>query len=286
MSTTPPPGDEPPAPPGTGDTVLELHRRHMAEMNEASLTFDGTPPDEEPDAVRRLLEVRAREHAEPRDGFEPVPFWVACVFGGLLAWGGYYLGTRSADFRPDVFDGADLAGPTAGGPAGPAPPDPDPQTVPELMKVGEQKYAVCAACHQPDGRGNPAQGIPPLDGSEWVAGDQASAARLTRILLYGLQGPITVGGRPYNGQMPNQGNVMKDYEIAGVITYVRNSWGNKADAGKPPAVTAAAVRAARAKEGTRKPNGTQPVTADELLKLPVDYADPGAAPEAKKDEKK
>ena len=65
-------------------------------------------------------------------------------------------------------------------------------------------------------------------------------------MLYGLSGPITVKGRTYNGVMPNQGNVMKDYEIAGVLTYVRNSWGNKADTGKPPAITASVVRAARA----------------------------------------
>jgi hypothetical protein len=47
------------------------------------------------------------------------------------------------------------------------------------------------------------------------------------------------------------------------------------------------VRAARAKEGNRKTNGTQPVTAAELQKLPLDYTDPGAAPPAspKKDEK-
>ena len=50
----------------------------------------------------------AREHAEPRDGFEPVPFWVALIFGGLLAWGGFYVGTNSADFRRDVFDRSDL----------------------------------------------------------------------------------------------------------------------------------------------------------------------------------
>ena len=49
-----------------------------------------------------------REHGEPRDGFEPVPFWVAVVFGGLLAWGGFYIGTNSADFRRDVFDRSDL----------------------------------------------------------------------------------------------------------------------------------------------------------------------------------
>ena len=92
--------------------------------------------------------------------------------------------------------------------------------------------------------------------------------------------------------MPNQGNVMKDYEIASVLTYVRNSWSNAADKGKPPALTASVVRAARAKEGTRKTNGSQPVSQTELLSIPVDYTDPGSTPPApkvddkKKDEKK
>ena len=48
------------------------------------------------------------------DGFEPVPFWVAVVFGGLLAWGGFYVGTNSADFRRDVFDRSDLRMPEGG----------------------------------------------------------------------------------------------------------------------------------------------------------------------------
>lgn len=285
---TPPPS---PTPEGAGtESVLDLHRRHMAEMNDASMTFDGTPPDEEDegrDAVQGMLDVLAREHAEPRDGFEPVPFWVACVFGGLLAWGGYYVGTGSADFRRDVFDRSDLS--TPGGAAGAVAnvPDPDPQTVDELMKIGAQKFgAVCANCHQPTGVGKPAENIPPLDGSEWLVGEKASPARLSRIVLYGLGGPIEVKGRTYNAVMPNQGNVMKDYEIAAVLTYVRNSWSNAADKGKPPAITAATVRAARAKEGARKANGSQPVSADELLKLAPDYSDPGAAPAAKADDKK
>lgn len=275
-------------PEGAGtDSVLDLHRKHMAELNEASMTFDGTPPDdEERDSVQGMLDALAREHAEPHDGFEPVPFWVAVVFGGLLAWGGFYVGSNSADFRRDVFDRSDLRMPE-GGAAAANVPDPDPQTVDELMKVGAQKFqAVCASCHQPTGVGNPAQSIPPLDGSEWVSGDQASAARQARIVLYGLSGPINVKGRTFNAVMPNQGNVMKDYEIAGVLTYVRNSWGNAVDKGKPPAITAATVRAARAKEGNRKTNGTAPVSAEELLKIPLDYSDPGAAPPAAKDEKK
>jgi mono/diheme cytochrome c family protein len=275
------------APPGTGDPVLELHRRHMAELNEAAMTFDGVP-DEERDTVQGMLDVLWREHAEPRDGFEPVPFWVACVFGALLAWGGFYVGTNSADFRRDVFDGVGRAAAGgAGGAAAPAGPDPDPQSVEELKKIGEQKFgAICASCHKPDGKGDPVQRIPPLDGSDWVAGDKATAARLSRIVLYGLSGPIEVNGQAYNGVMPSQGGVLKDYEIAGVLTYIRNSWGNKADAGGPPLITAATVRAARMQEGARKTNGTQPVTQDELLKLAPDYADPGAPVPEKKDEPK
>src|SRR5262245_58354335 len=111
MSTPTPPDAPNPLPPpeGTGtESVLDLHRPHMAQLNEASLTIDGLPPEESPDAVQSLLGMLAREQAEPRDGFEPVPFWVACVFGALLAWGGYYIGMNSADFRADVYDRSDL----------------------------------------------------------------------------------------------------------------------------------------------------------------------------------
>jgi heavy metal translocating P-type ATPase len=222
-----------------------------------------------------MHDVLWREHAEPRDGFEPVPFWVSLVFGALLAWGGYYIGSNSVDFRRDVYDRSDLKMDDGGGIAANAP-DPDPQTVDELMRIGQQKYqAICAACHQPNGQGNPGQNIPPLDGSEWLVGERASAARLSRIVLYGLSGPIDVKGRTYqNAVMPNQGNVFKDYEIASVLTYVRNSWSNKADAGKPPVITASVVRAVRAEEGPRKTNGTQSVSQKELLeKYPVPKSD-------------
>jgi len=276
--------------PPESDSVLELHRQHMAEMNDASMTVDGTPPDEERDTVQGMLDVLWREHAEPRDGFEPVPFWVAVIFGSLLAWGGFYIGTNSADFRRDVFDRSDLRGAGDNGSTASNVPDPDPQTVDELMKIGQQKFAVCANCHKLDGKGDRGQNVPPLDGSEWLVGEKASAARLSRIVLYGLSGTVEVKGQTYNGVMPNQGNVMKDYEIAAVLTYVRNSWGNAADKGKPPALTASVVRAARAKEGPRKTNGSQPVSQAELLAIPVDYADPGATPpkveEKKQDEKK
>jgi mono/diheme cytochrome c family protein len=275
-------------PTGSAD-VSALHHAHVAEVNDPVMLtatgVDDTAVDEPgeggSDSVQGLHQAVMREQAEPRDGFEPIPFWVAVVCGGLLAWGGYYIGAYTADFRRDVFDRADLKDVA---PPAVAVPDPNPKTVDELKRIGEQKYlTICTACHGPDGKGQPKQNIPPLDGSEWVAGDQASPARLSRIVLYGLSGPIPVGGQTFTGAvMPAQGTILKDYEIAGVLTYVRNNWSNKADPDNAkPAITADVVRAARAKEGTRKANGSQPMSHEELLKLPTTYSDTGAAPAPK-----
>jgi mono/diheme cytochrome c family protein len=278
-----------PYPPAEPDCVQARQDAAVASMHDSvGLSVDGPattmPGRSGSDSVQALHDPLMREQAEPRDGFEPVPFWVTVIFGALLAWGGYYLGTNSADFRRDVYDRSDLSGLT-----GPAVsvnlPDPDPQTVEDLKKIGAEVWtrAGCTGCHQANGQGNPGQNIPPLDGSEWVVGEQASAARLSRILLYGLTGPIQVKGRTYNGAMPNHGNRFKDYEIAAVLTYIRNNWSNKGDPDNAkPAITAAVIRAAREKEGGRKTNGTQTVTADELLKLPLDYRDLETAAEVKK----
>ena len=276
--------DAPAAPTGGGPVPDPPAARHAPQDAPAAPTAAGagdTAVDEPgggADSVQGMHAMLMREHAEPRDGFEPVPFWVAAVCGGLLMWGGFYAGTNSADFRADVFDELN---PVAL-PVLPPAPDPDPQTVDELKRIGEQKYqTVCAACHQPNGEGQRAQNYPPLKASDWVVGPTASPARLARVLLYGLNGPITVSGQTYGGAvMPAQG-ALKDYEIAAVLTYIRNNdaWGNRADPDNAkPAVTAAVVRAARAKEkdGRRAANGSDPVTAAELLKLAPDYADPPA----------
>ena len=270
------------------DSVQALHKPVMDVMNDpVMLSVDGKTDDGGGDLVNRMHDTVMREHAEPRDGFEPVPMWVSLIFGGLLFWGGLYIGSNSADFRRDVYDRSDLrmAGFVA---TGPAAPDPDPQSVDDLSKVGEAKYRnICQSCHQEHGNGDPGQGVPPLRDSEWVVGDQASAARLSRILLYGLHQPITVKGRSYNGQMPAQGGSMRNYEIAGVVTFIRNNkaWSHAADKAAP-IVTASVVAAAKAKEGARKTNGTQSVTMDELkTKFPLDYSDATAAPPLKKDEK-
>jgi nitrite reductase (NO-forming) len=83
---------------------------------------------------------------------------------------------------------------------------------------------TCFACHQPDGRGLPGV-FPPLAGSDFLKADRE---RPVRIVTKGLSGPVTVNGRAFNSVMPAQ--VLTDQQIADVLTYVTNSWGNTGDA--------------------------------------------------------
>jgi mono/diheme cytochrome c family protein/glucose/arabinose dehydrogenase len=108
-----------------------------------------------------------------------------------------------------------------------------------LYRIGKEVYrrdVHCATCHQPTGLGDAI--YPPLAGSEWAVGDET---RLIKIVLKGLWGPITVKGKvfdPKNGVPPMLPfeHLLKDEEIAGVLTYVRNSFGNSAPPVKPEAV--------------------------------------------------
>jgi nitrite reductase (NO-forming) len=83
---------------------------------------------------------------------------------------------------------------------------------------------TCFACHQPDGKGLP-NIFPPLAGSDYLLADHE---RSIRIVTKGLTGPVTVKGQTFNNVMPPQ--VLTDQQIADVLTYVTNSWGNSASA--------------------------------------------------------
>ena len=72
-------------------------------------------------------------------------------------------------------------------------------------------------------------GFPPLSGTKWVLEDPD---RLIKLSLKGLMGPIEVKGKKYPGQLPMTafGGLLNDEEMAAVLTYVRNSFGNRASA--------------------------------------------------------
>jgi mono/diheme cytochrome c family protein len=106
------------------------------------------------------------------------------------------------------------------------------------MQRGNEVYTqVCAACHQKNGGG--VRGLnPPLIKTEYVLGDKT---RLINIILKGLNQPIEIDDEEYTNAMPPQPQ-LTDQQIADVLTFVRNSFSNKASA-----VTPAEVKAVRAK---------------------------------------
>lgn len=115
------------------------------------------------------------------------------------------------------------------------------------FKRGKQYYttkAACFGCHGGDGKGMPNLG-PPLAPSEWVTGD---SSRLAKLLLHGMTGPVVVNKVKYTpaAAMPGIKANLSDQEIADVMTYIRNTWGNKA---KP--VSPSLVKKTRAATSTR-----------------------------------
>jgi mono/diheme cytochrome c family protein len=94
----------------------------------------------------------------------------------------------------------------------------------DVVVGGEKIFNVyCAACHQKDGKGASGR-FPPLGGTHWVTGDKN---RLISILLKGLEGSIEVNGETYINAMP-QHSFLSDQEIANVLTYIRQNFGNRA----------------------------------------------------------
>lgn len=122
---------------------------------------------------------------------------------------------------------------------------------PEVMALGKAQFLVCGACHGQNGEGGPA--APPLAESEWVTGP---VSNLILIQLRGLKGPIEVKGKTYEfpaGMTPMA--YQTDDQIAAVLTYIRNSFGNEATAVTPGQVTA-----------LRSEVGRPQVTVEELTK--------------------
>jgi nitrite reductase (NO-forming) len=112
----------------------------------------------------------------------------------------------------------------------------------EQMKRGLAVYSrTCIACHQPTGKGL-APVFPSIAGVPIVNGD---ATLPIKFILHGLMGPITVDGVTYNSMMPPVAGV-SDQEVADVLTYVRQSFGNKSNP-----VTADQVKAVRAANAAR-----------------------------------
>jgi putative heme-binding domain-containing protein len=161
----------------------------------------------------------------------------------------------------------------------------------KFYEIGQTVFyeeGSCNTCHRDHGRG--VTGIyPPLVGSEWVTGD---TDRLIKLTLHGIWGPIRVAGRQYEPArgvppMTAIGLMFSDKEIAAVLTYVRNSWGNDA-----PAVSEEEVARVRAETKSRRtfyspeeliaehpfPEGSRPELVEDKLVNPQLQAELAAEP--------
>jgi nitrite reductase (NO-forming) len=97
------------------------------------------------------------------------------------------------------------------------------QTSPQTsIKNGQAVYETyCISCHMEDGNG-----VPSAFPSLVKTGNLSDKNRLVKIVLQGMRGPIMVKGEKYDAEMANI--AISDQELADVINYIRNTWGNKA----------------------------------------------------------
>lgn len=197
--------------------------------------------------LQRVHAILLREKPEPTEGYSPLPLMLLGLMSACILFSAIYLGRYSGGFSPMVYDERIPPG-LQGATAAPVALDP--------KAAGKRVFVTnCVACHQPTGLGLPGA-YPPLAGSEWADGPED---RIIRIVLNGLSGPITVKGSQFNNSMPVFGTMLKDEQIADVLTYVRSEWGNNA-----PAVTPDKVKAIRAAVADR----AGPWSPEELLKIP------------------
>lgn len=184
------------------------------------------------------------ESAEPKAGGTTMPMWLISLLCIAGYWGMVYFDSHGGRFQAQVY------GPyTSLAQVNDLQPAADADVMVNRGKVVYE--TVCALCHGVDGEGKPNQ-APPLAGSEWVLGPEG---RIIRITLHGLTGPITVKGQEWNLAMPAMGAALPAEDLAAVLTYIRQAWGNKA-----PGVAAEEITAVKAALVGR----AQPWTAEEL----------------------
>ena len=157
--------------------------------------------------------AQQREHSEPSESLRPVPLVVVIVTLAMVIIGAGYI------LLSDPFGASELG---------------DQRTLADLRPAvaqtgksvdGKQLFnAQCVTCHQVSGQGLPGV-FPPLDGSEWVNGDERIVAN---ILLHGINGELAVAGTTYKGMMPAFGHLGNE-QLAAVASYVRSAWSNKGE---------------------------------------------------------
>lgn len=217
------------------------------------------------DRVVRGAAAAARENKLKENGAEPVSLTVMLLCAIPLLSAGWALGNAGTlfSYKDTVKDGYVRV----------IPPDDDAKGAPPkealaaYMAKGAKLYSKCSGCHGPDGKGD-GNAYPSLAGSEWVNGE---TERFAMIVLNGLGGPTSTGKT--FGVMPAQGAGMKGEDLAALMTYVRNSFGNKTGDVVTKQMGAAALEISNARPKVGTAVSADELTADHLKNLPGDSLD-------------
>jgi len=223
--------------------------------------------------VPRDAAACAREKNIAATGKEPVSVYVIAACGVAMLAAGAILGSAGNLFDyGKVFRDGYKRTPAPGANEGPPPK----AAVDAYMAKGKKVWgSKCITCHGPEAKGD-GNNFPSLVGSAWALGE---TERFSMIVLNGLHGPMSTG-KTYSGAagMPTQ-NPNKDMtpeELSGVMTYVRNNFGNT----KGDVVTVEMAKAAFEISAKRSKAGqqvtTEELTADHLKALPGKIIDPKA----------
>ena len=163
----------------------------------------------------------SREKSVRENGMEAVSLWLVLISAIVVLVGGATMGQGGDFFGYGELTKSDYM-------REPSPVDEPVEAEPEpalafLKREGKKVYANCAACHQDSGLGQTGV-FPPLAGSDWVTGNTEA---LGLIIHNGVAGQIEVAGTAYNGNMAAIGANFSPKEMAAVMTFIRNSWGNE-----------------------------------------------------------
>jgi mono/diheme cytochrome c family protein len=189
--------------------------------------------------------------SEPTSTLAVVPVWLLVLMLAVVYWATVHFDRHGGWFNAKVYGPYHSIDHVLGF---------QPASGPNSFNLGKAVYhkPSCVLCHQPNGQGTSGQ-FPPLAGSDWVL--EPEPGRIIRAVLHGMQGsPIKINDQSFNfsASMVAWKDTFSDEEIAAVVTYIRQEWGNKASEVKPE-------RVKQVRESTK--DRSIPYTPDELMKI-------------------
>ncbi len=219
--------------------------------------------------ITREAAATTREKRIADNGHEPVSMWIfvicgiAILFAGIILSDAGTLFKYSSTFRDryqrDAAPGAGASGPK-----------PKPLLAALNSKGAKIYSAKCNGCHGADAKGDGAN-YPSLAGSKRVTGPTEGFAM---VILNGMQGPTSSGKTYGAGLMPPQGGGMSPEDLAGLMTYIRNNFGNATGDVVTVEMAKAAMDISAKREKAGQPATTAEIDAIHHQDLPGDKADP------------